>query len=76
MTNNLEQRIEFHESGSDPSSYTFDKRPVKLVFYKMFNDPESAIALEKKLKGSTRAKKQALINGDFDKLKGLSKKQF
>ena len=42
----------------------------------MFPDPTEAIEFEKKLKGWSRAKKQALINGEFEKLPNLSKKKF
>lgn len=76
MTNNLEHRLDYHQNGIDQASYTFEKRPVKLVFSQMFNDPQSAIAFEKKLKGWTRVKKEALINGEFENLKQLSKKKF
>lgn len=38
--------------------------------------PEAAIALEKKLKGWSRAKKEALINGELQLLPLLSKKKF
>jgi putative endonuclease len=76
MTNNIDQRILQHNSGMDSTCYTFDKRPVELVYHEVFPDPNQAIALEKKLKGWTRAKKLALINGDFDKLPQLSKKKF
>jgi len=76
MTNNIDQRVLQHNSGMDSSCYTFDKRPVELVYHQMFQDPNDAIAFEKKLKGWTRAKKLALINGDFDKLPLLAKKRF
>jgi putative endonuclease len=36
-------------------------------------DVIQAIALERQIKGWSRAKKEALIRGDFDALPGLSK---
>jgi|TARA_Y100000385_G_scaffold19289_1_gene19227 putative endonuclease len=45
---------------------------LTLVFYQEFNDVLQAIYFEKKIKGWTRLKKQALINGDFDMLQILS----
>ena len=65
VTNNLERRIYEHENGLDPSSYTFKRRPLKLVFHEMFYDINQAIAFEKQIKGWRRAKKEAIINGDW-----------
>ncbi len=76
MTNNMDQRLAQHQSGSDPSSYTFTRRPVELVYENMSMTPEAAIALEKKLKGWSRGKKEALINGELQLLPLLSKKKF
>lgn len=76
VTNNLDKRVAQHNAGNDPSSYTYDKRPVELVYHQMLNDPEAAIVFEKKLKGWSRGKKMALMNGDFDTLPGLAKKKF
>jgi putative endonuclease len=45
---------------------------LTLVFYQEFNDVLQAIYFEKKIKGWTRLKKQALTNGDFDMLQTLS----
>ncbi len=43
-----------------------------MEFHQEFNDVLQAIYFEKKLKGWTRAKKKALIDGDFDRLQILS----
>jgi len=76
MTNNLDQRVLQHNSGTNPDCYTFNKRPVELVYHEMFQNPNDAIAFEKKLKGWSPAKKIALIDGEFEKLPLLSKKNF
>ncbi len=76
MTNKLDQRVLQHNSGTNPDCYTFNKRPVELVYHEMFQNPNDAIAFEKKLKGWSRAKKIALIDGEFEKLPLLSKKNF
>jgi putative endonuclease len=73
ITNNLERRIYEHEIGHDPSSYTFKRRPLKLVFHEIFYDVNQAIAFEKQVKGWRRAKKEAIINGDWHLLPELSK---
>ncbi len=76
MTNHIDKRVQQHQEGNNPRCHTYSKRPVKLVYSQMFLDPDHAIAMEKRIKGWTRVKKEALINGEFDKLPGLSKKKF
>ena len=69
VTNNLEKRFEQHKQGIDKLCYTYKRRPLTIVFYEIFNSPIKAIEFEKKLKGWTRAKKKALIEGRWDDLK-------
>lgn len=73
VTNNLEQRLIQHNEGINPDCYTFSRRPVVLVFNEYFSDYNQAIAFEKKVKKWSRVKKEALIEGDWTKLKNLSK---
>ncbi|MDB4922148.1 GIY-YIG nuclease family protein, partial [Mucilaginibacter sp.] len=56
ITNNLESRLYDHQTGIDPKAYTFKRRPVKMVFYEMFNDVNQAIAFEKQDGGEQRKK--------------------
>ena len=72
ITNNIERRINEHNTSIDETAYTFNKRPVVLVFYEAFKDVHQAIAFEKQVKGWTRKKKEALIENNWDKLKELS----
>lgn len=72
ITNDINKRFLEHKSGKHPDCYTFNKRPLELVFQETFNDVLQAIYFEKKIKKWTRAKKEALINGDFDMLKILA----
>ena len=74
VTNDIDRRIKEHESGKNSTSYTSSKLPVELVFVERVKDPNQAIAFEKQIKGWSRRKKEALINGDFDLLVGLSKR--
>ncbi len=76
VTNDAERRFNEHQNGNDPNSYTFRRRPLQLAYVQTFLDPTSAIAFEKRLKKWSKAKKEALINGDFNELPGLSKKKF
>ncbi len=65
-----------HQTGKYQGSYTSYRRPVELVYSKEFTDIRVAIDYEKKLKKWSRAKKEALINGEYERLKPLSKKKF
>ena len=76
VTSNLTQRIFHHETGFYPDCYTTNKRPVELVFFCEFTDINFAIDTEKKIKKWSRAKKEALINEEYEKLPNLAKKRF
>ncbi len=72
VTNNVGRRFIEHQSGVHETSYTFGRRPLKLVYCKEFLGPINAIKYEKQLKGWSRAKKMALINNDFKSLHELA----
>ena len=76
VTSNLEERISKHNSGFYKECYTFKRRPLELVFYAEFTDISLAIDKEKQLKKWSRAKKEALINGEYGSLINLAKKKF
>jgi len=74
-TSNLEKRLSEHQQGAIPG-YTNKRRPVKLVFSDYFEEVYDTISPERQIKGWTRAKKEALIKGDFELLKILAKKKW
>ena len=76
FTSNLEKRFVEHQTGKHEDSYTYSRRPLTLVFYAEFTDPNIAITTEKQIKKWSKAKKEALINNEFQKLPNLSKKNF
>ena len=76
ITNDLDRRVAEHNEGNDTNAFVYKRRPVKLVWYTSYGDVRNAIALEKKLKGWNKRKKEALIRGDFNALPNLSKKKF
>ena len=76
VTSNLNKRLFEHKSGAHLDSYTYKRRPVELRFYAEFTDINLAIESEKQIKKWSRAKKEALINNEFDKLPNLAKKNF
>ena len=76
ITSNLNGRVIEHQRGKHVDSYTYNRRPVSLVFYAEFTDPNHAIDTEKQIKKWSRIKKEALINNEFKTLVNLSKKKF
>ena len=73
ISNNIKRRLQEHNSDKNLVAYTFSRRPVELVWFEKFTNPNEAIAKEKQLKGWSRKKKEALINQNWDNLVKLSK---
>jgi tRNA/rRNA methyltransferase len=67
-SDNLEQRLYQHQEGI-LRGYTYSRRPVELVWAAEFPTREEAKAAELKVKNWSRAKKEALIAGDWDRLR-------
>ncbi len=72
VTNDLERRLKEHEAGIDTESFTYNRRPVELVYHELFTDYNLAIDWEKRIKKWSRKKKEALINSKWEDLKKLS----
>jgi putative endonuclease len=71
-TNNLELRIQQHSVG-EGSNHTRKHLPVKLVYFEEFERIDYAFNREKQVQKWRREKKEALIDGFFEKLPELSK---
>ena len=71
-TDDLDQRMANHQSGC-LGGYTATRRPVTLVWHETFQTRDDAFAVERKLKGWGRAKKEALIAGDWPRVQTLSR---
>lgn len=71
-TDDLEQRIGQHGSGT-LGGYTARRRPVELVWCQDFATREEALAAERRIKGWSRAKKEALIAGDWASISVLAR---
>ena len=54
VTNNFERRLEERNKGINKNCYTFNRRPLELVYYAIFMDPSEAIRWEKKIKDWSR----------------------
>lgn len=69
-TTDLEQRIVDHNTGRF-DGFTSKYLPVKLIWFEEFVDIRDAIVLERQIKGWSRKKKEALMNGDINLLHRL-----
>jgi predicted GIY-YIG superfamily endonuclease len=74
-TENLEERFGAHQSGLI-EGYTQKRRPLVLVWSQEFAERDEAFRAERQIKGWSRAKKEALIRGDWDAVQLLSRKLF
>ncbi len=71
----IEWRVADHNNGVYPNAYTAKRRPVTLVWSTWFGRYDEAVLFERRLKGWSRAKKEALMRGDEAALKSLSKRR-
>jgi putative endonuclease len=69
----LETRVAEHNSGQF-GGYTSLRRPVEVIFSQSFAAIADAIAAERQIKGWSRAKKEALIAGQLEKLPVLARR--
>lgn len=73
-TTDLEQRMFDHSTGLY-GGYTSSRLPVRLLWSHAFSDIRDAFAFERQIKKWSRAKKEALMRGDFDLLHLLSRSE-
>jgi predicted GIY-YIG superfamily endonuclease len=72
-TTNLEMRMAEHQA-DEGGEWTKRRLPVGLVFSQEMPDKDAAFLAERQIKQWSRAKKEALIAGEWDLLKWLAKK--
>ncbi len=70
-TDNLEKRIAKHQTG-ELEGYKSTRLPVVLVFAQEFPTCEEALLSERRIKGWSRKKKEALIRGDWAEVSRLA----
>lgn len=70
-TIDLQKRINEHHNGQG-TNHTKKRLPIKLVYVEEYLNIATAFEREKQIQGWSRAKKEALITGDFDALPNLS----
>lgn len=71
-TEDLEIRIAQHRRGVFPG-YTHSRRPIVLVWSEAFPERDEAREAEHRIKGWSRAKKEALIARDWEELSRLAR---
>ncbi|WP_082612113.1 MULTISPECIES: GIY-YIG nuclease family protein [unclassified Nocardioides] len=74
-TRNLDLRLQQHQLGVG-SQYTRRRLPVELVWSAEYPNIGDAFFWEKRIQGWSRAKREALIRGEYEALPGLAKKDF
>jgi putative endonuclease len=70
-----EQRLSEHQMNLSPSAFTASRLPVQLVYSEYYDLVVDAIAAERKIKGWSRAKKEAWTKGDWKHIQALAKRQ-
>ena len=70
-TDNIETRMQQHDLTE--SGYVSTRKPFNLVWQGEFETREGAVAFEQQIKGWSRAKKEALIAGDWHRIQELAK---
>ena len=71
----VEERVSEHANGAIPGCFTFPRRPVVLLHSEHYERVDEAIAAERRLKGWSRAKKEAYMRGDFERFSKLAKRR-
>ena len=73
-TGNPDRRLAEHQSGT-VKGYTETRRPVALLWVSEFRSDTDAYLCERRIKGWSRAKKEALIRGDWDAVHSIVKNE-
>src|SRR6188768_3804292 len=71
-TDEIGRRLQEHHDGC-VDSYTRERRPVALAWSQEFVTRDEAKESEGRIKGWSRAKKQALIDGRWDRISALAR---
>ena len=61
----VDECVREHQNGTFVSGYTFTRRPVELAFSELYESLEDAMAAERRIKGWSRAKKEAYMRGEL-----------
>ena len=75
LTKEPAARVLEHQVGAHTESYTFNRRPVQLVWSVVIKSYQEAFQWEHRIKGWSRAKKEALIRGDIEGIHQIVKSE-
>jgi putative endonuclease len=70
----LDSRVKAHNDGRG-AAHAFKHRPVQLVYSEAFESETAAVSRERQIKRWSHEKKQALVDGNLERLKSLSKRR-
>src|SRR5688572_3948434 len=73
-TSDVTRRLAEHAAGLG-SPYTATRRPVRLVYCESCLSAADACTRERQLKGWTRSKKQALVDGQLERVHHLARRR-
>jgi predicted GIY-YIG superfamily endonuclease len=71
VTSNFEQRLDQHFHSE--TGYGAKRKPFEYLWSAEFANIDDAIAFEKRVKGWSRAKKEALMRGDWVEIRRLAR---
>ncbi len=71
----VDERVSEHAQKLIKACYTESRLPVALVFSEYYERTDEAVAAERRIKGWSRAKKEAMMRGDFVSLSALAKRK-
>ena len=71
----VDERVSEHAQGLIKGCYTESRLPAELVFNEYYERIDEAVAAERRIKGWSRAKKEAMMRGDFAALSALAKRK-
>lgn len=73
VTTNLEQRLDQHANSA--TGYTAKRKPFSLFWTEEFANLDDARDFERRVKGWSRAKKEALARGDWPEIERLARRK-
>ena len=74
ITNDLQRRVYEHKAGTIKNSFSKRYKLYKLIWFQVFDSPEIAIEMEKRIKGWRREKKLTLISENNPNFQDLMSK--
>ncbi len=73
-TDDLERRLYEHSNDLYESCYVAARKPFKLVFFDTASSRIEVLEAERRIKKWSRKKKEALISGGWENMKGIWRK--